>query len=95
MTSSKQRNFTYSCFLKDIKGSQCCVIKVRQYIKFIVIDRESQTVVPMCLQYNAQDTGFCSFEFVVESYEQLSRGYKVFSCLTQLSIKCILFIKNC
>ena len=31
MTSSKQRNFTYNCFLKDIKGSKCCVSKVRQY----------------------------------------------------------------
>ena len=32
MASSKPMNFKYNCFLKDIKGSYCCVFKVRQYI---------------------------------------------------------------
>ena len=33
MTLSKQRKFTFNCLFEDIKGSLCCVIKVRQYIK--------------------------------------------------------------
>ena len=32
MTLSKQRKFTFNSLLEDIKGSKCCVIKVRQYI---------------------------------------------------------------
>ena len=32
MTLSKQRKFTFNSLLEDIRGSQCCVIKVRQYI---------------------------------------------------------------
>ena len=31
MTLSKQRKFTFNRLLEDIRGSQCCVIKVRQY----------------------------------------------------------------
>ena len=31
MTLSKQRKFTFNSLLEDIRGSQCCVIKVRQY----------------------------------------------------------------
>ena len=31
MTLSKQRKFTNNSLLEDIRGSQCCVIKVRQY----------------------------------------------------------------
>ena len=34
MTSSKQMNFTFNSLLEDIRGSECCVIKVRQYISF-------------------------------------------------------------
>ena len=26
------REFSYNCLLKDIKGSECCIFKVRQYI---------------------------------------------------------------
>ena len=33
MTLSKQRKFTFNSLLEDIRGSKCCVIKVRQYIK--------------------------------------------------------------
>ena len=32
MALSKQRKFTFNILLEDIRGSQCCVIKVRQYI---------------------------------------------------------------
>ena len=32
MTLSKQRKFTFNSLLEDIRGSWCCVIKVRQYI---------------------------------------------------------------
>ena len=35
MTLSKQRKFTFNSPLEDIRGSKCCVIKVRQYIMFI------------------------------------------------------------
>ena len=31
MTLSKQRKFTFNSPLEDIRGSKCCVIKVRQY----------------------------------------------------------------
>ena len=31
MTLSKQRKFTFNSPLEDIRGSWCCVIKVRQY----------------------------------------------------------------
>ena len=31
LTSSNQRKLTFNCLLKDIKGSKCCVFKVRQY----------------------------------------------------------------
>ena len=33
MTLSKQRKFTFNSPLEDIRGSLCCVIKVRQYIQ--------------------------------------------------------------
>ena len=32
MTLSKQKNFTFTSLLEDIRGSKCCIIKVRQYI---------------------------------------------------------------
>ena len=32
MTLSKQRKFTFNSLLEDIRGNECCVIKVRQYI---------------------------------------------------------------
>ena len=32
MALSKQRKFTFNSLLEDIRGSKCCVIKVRQYI---------------------------------------------------------------
>ena len=40
MTLSKQRKFTFSSRLEDIRGRKCCVIKVRQYMymKFTNID---------------------------------------------------------
>ena len=31
MTLSKQRKFTFNSLFKDMRGSKCCVIKVRQY----------------------------------------------------------------
>ena len=37
MTLSKQRKFTFNSLLEDIRGSKCCVIKVRQYILIIPI----------------------------------------------------------
>ena len=35
MTISKQRKFTFNSLLENIRGSKCCVIKVRQYICII------------------------------------------------------------
>ena len=32
VTLSMQRKFTFNSLLGDIRGSWCCVIKVRQYI---------------------------------------------------------------
>ena len=32
MTLSKQNNFIFNSLLEDIRGSKCCVFKVRQYI---------------------------------------------------------------
>ena len=32
MTLSKQKNYTFTSLLEDIRGSKCCIIKVRQYI---------------------------------------------------------------
>ena len=32
VTLSKQSKFTFNSILEDIRGSKCCVIKVRQYI---------------------------------------------------------------
>ena len=32
MTLSKQRKSTFNSLFEDIRGSKCCVIKVRQYI---------------------------------------------------------------
>ena len=32
MTLSKQRKFTFNSLLENIRGSKCCVIKVRQYM---------------------------------------------------------------
>ena len=34
MTLSKQKKFTFNSLLEDIRGSKCCIIKVRQYISF-------------------------------------------------------------
>ena len=31
MTLSKQKNFTFTSLLEDIRESKCCIIKVRQY----------------------------------------------------------------
>ena len=31
MTLLKQKQFTFNSLLEDIRGSKCCVIKVRQY----------------------------------------------------------------
>ena len=36
MTLSKQRRFTFNSLLEDIRGSKCCVIKVRQYISQLI-----------------------------------------------------------
>ena len=44
MTSSKQRKFTFNCLLKDITGSKCCVIKVRQYTYSVFCWYHFQTV---------------------------------------------------
>ena len=43
MTLWKQRKFTFNSLLEDIRGSKCCVIKVRQYIKAMeVLDKVSK-----------------------------------------------------
>ena len=36
MTLSMQRKFTFNSLLEDIRGSWCCVIKVRQYMSLVV-----------------------------------------------------------
>ena len=33
ITLSEQRKLTFNRLLKDIKGTRCCVFKVRQYIE--------------------------------------------------------------
>ena len=38
MTLSKQRMFTFKSLLEDIRGSLCCVNKVRQYILLTFTD---------------------------------------------------------
>ena len=37
MTLSKQMKFTFNSLLEDLRGSQCCVIKVRQYINGLML----------------------------------------------------------
>ena len=37
MTLSKQRKFTFNSLLEDIRGSLCCVNKVRQYIYIYIV----------------------------------------------------------
>ena len=39
MTLSKQNNFIFNSLLEDIRGSKCCVFKVRQYIIPVVSSR--------------------------------------------------------
>ena len=36
MTLSKQNDFTFTSLLEDIRGSKCCITKVRQYIFFLM-----------------------------------------------------------
>ena len=38
MTLSKQKNFTFTSLLEDIRGSKCCIIKVRQYTRMKTIN---------------------------------------------------------
>ena len=35
MTPPKQRKLRVNCLLKDIKGSKCCIFKVRQYTCYL------------------------------------------------------------
>ena len=45
MTLSKQRKFTFNSLLEDIRGSLCCVNKVRQYIYILYISCNNRVTV--------------------------------------------------
>ena len=64
MALSRQRKFTLNSLLEDIRGSQCCVIKVRQYKLFMIVETITLffqlPTVPICF-FKKKRSSLCDY----------------------------------